>query len=180
MKYHCCVYHSISFLDCFQMITSHCLSHPFCLIKWHNEIHYYILHVCATSLHTPAHTHMFTYSFFLASPLLNEYNEYYTICWLCCWMLSGILARFYFFFPSLFILICVSVFSPSLLLTSCLLLALFLWNPVAVLAEKLIWLADRPGEGMPGPPNIWVTFLTVWLWFLAGRLTGSLADHQMT
>lgn len=29
-----------------------------------------------------------------------------------------------------------------------------------MLAEKLIWLAERPGEGMPGSPNIWVTFLT--------------------
>lgn len=30
---------------------------------------------------------------------------------------------------------------------------------MVVLAEKTA-LAERPGEEMPGPPNIWVTFLT--------------------
>lgn len=79
-------------------------------------------------------------------------------------------------FLLLFILICVSVSLTSFWLNSGLLLTHLLVTLEAILAEKLICLTDRHGEGKHALLNIWVTFLTDWDIWLGD---GDLADHRM-
>lgn len=121
MKYYCCVYCSISILVCLpndhlSWYFSSILSHK--LTKW-NSLSY--LHLCITCRRTPAHTHV---HILISSrqPLLNERSEYYTIPSACsaaeCWAMRLIC---YFF-----VCLQLSVFSPFLLLISCLLLTLSL------------------------------------------------------
>lgn len=141
-----------------QHFFSFILSHK--LTKWNSLT--VIVHVCTTCLHTQP----FHISYSLSIIEWMQWILYHLLALqLNAERYSGMLFS---------LLLClswfVSVFSPSLLLTSCLWLALFLWNPVAVLAEKMIWLADRPGEGMPGPHKYlgdfsdWDFWLSGWLW----------------
>jgi len=129
-----------------------------------------ILHVCTTCLHTRIHVieRVQRLIYHLLVLLLNA--EQYP-------------ARLQFLCPSARLFL-----SPSLVLTSCLILTLLHWNPVAMLAEKLIWLADRPVWESLACKIIWVTFLTGWdLWLLLNafvspavklndRLTGSVSS----
>lgn len=122
------------------MTTSHGFSNLFCLINWQNwNSLSVILHVCTICLHTPAHSiHVFVSYSQLALPL---HAEWY----------SDILL----FFSFLFFLICVSFSHLTLQPHVCCSLSFF-GVQLQCWQKKLIWLAER----FPGPPNIWVPFLT--------------------
>lgn len=144
----------LALLSVFQMITSLGSSHSFTLVKRQNEIHYRCGVACVhrAPSHTCMYTHLITYPFLIASLILNGCSVYYSMCWLWCWMLSCTLARSYYFPLCLSWFFASYSFSLAHALHVCCcsysFIYLFFWNPAAMLAEKLIWLAERPNERM--------------------------------
>lgn len=112
----------LAFLSLFQMATSCGFSHLFCLINWQNDIHY--LWFCMCAPHAFTHLHIaHAYSFLRAHYWMDVANTILpSACSAAeCWM---VFRHAVIFSPFLFILVCVSFFSLSFLVTSCLLLSL--------------------------------------------------------
>lgn len=185
MKYYYCVYCSISSLVC---LPNDHLSWFFSFIYTHKETKWNSLPVwfCVSAPRAFTHVHIHTFNYISIS------NSQPDTEWMRCVLYhvlapkmnaelySGTLLLFSFLFILIFCLFSHLLSCPSaswLLLLALIFFFFFsFWNPAAMLAEKLLWLAETLNERMPGSTNIWLTFLTG----VFGRLDGTLADHQMT
>lgn len=170
MKYYYWLYHFIRLLVCLQISALHNFSHS---LKWRKKKErislLLLFRMCASQA-----SHLHTQIIYQSYPITEWMRRilYHLLALLMNAEQCSVRLPFLPLCLSWF----VSVSLTSSWLNSGLLLTHLLVSVEAILAGRLICLADRHCEGKLGLSNIWVTFLTDWDIWLGDS---GLADHRM-